>query len=192
MSEFREVPGFPGYTVSNVGEVIGRYCRRLNPAVTRDGYHRVTFRDGDRQVKLLVHRIVLMTFVGPAPEGSSACHNNGIRTDNRVENLRWDTTKNNCADIGKHGKRPPGAPRPRRLSNDLVSEMRRKNRAGQSVLSIADEYGIGTYTAHAAIRGITWRDAEEPPVPLQGQRRVPYQSRGIVGREDRGSSVAER
>jgi hypothetical protein len=50
-----------------------------------------------------VHRLVLEAFVGPCPAGMEACHNNGVRTDNRLENLRWDTRSANCRDRIRHG-----------------------------------------------------------------------------------------
>jgi hypothetical protein len=31
------------------------------------------------------------------------CHTNGKASDNRLENLRWDTPANNVADRKKHG-----------------------------------------------------------------------------------------
>ena len=50
-----------------------------------------------------VHRLVLELFVGPCPDGMEACHNNGISSDNRVENLRWGTRKENQNDRNIHG-----------------------------------------------------------------------------------------
>lgn len=51
-----------------------------------------------------VHRLVLKAFVGmpPTPEHHAA-HGNGVRTDNRPENLRWATPKENQADCVLHG-----------------------------------------------------------------------------------------
>jgi hypothetical protein len=46
---------------------------------------------------------VLEAFVGPCPEGMQACHNNGNRLDNRLENLRWDTPSANQKDRIHHG-----------------------------------------------------------------------------------------
>jgi hypothetical protein len=41
--------------------------------------------------------MVLFAFVGPCPEGMECCHENDVRDDNRIENLRWDTHANNLA-----------------------------------------------------------------------------------------------
>jgi len=52
------------------------------------------------------HQLVLKTFVGPCPEGMEGCHSNGDPTDDRLENVRWDTHKNNMADCARHGRMP--------------------------------------------------------------------------------------
>lgn len=56
------------------------------------------------QKKLLVHRLVLETFVGPCPQGMECCHfpDRNV-TNNQLENLRWDTSKSNTEDMKKHG-----------------------------------------------------------------------------------------
>ena len=51
-----------------------------------------------------VHRLVLEAFVGPCPPGMEACHNNDIPSDNRLENLRWDTKSRNAFDAVGNGK----------------------------------------------------------------------------------------
>lgn len=65
-------------TLFDNGVVIGR---KLSP--TNSGY--LTFScDGKCTY---VHRIVYETFIGPIPQGYDINHENGIKTDNRVENL---------------------------------------------------------------------------------------------------------
>lgn len=49
-----------------------------------------------------VHQLVLEAHVGPAPDGLVACHQNGVKTDNRLENLRWDTRSANALDAVRH------------------------------------------------------------------------------------------
>jgi hypothetical protein len=68
---------------------------------------------GQVPVKKSVHAAVLEAFVGPCPPGMEACHNNGDSQNNRLDNLRWDTSENNNADKLRHGRRrgrKPGGP----------------------------------------------------------------------------------
>ena len=44
---------------------------------------------------LLVHRLVLETFVGPCPDGMECDHRNRDGLDNRVDNLSWVTHSEN-------------------------------------------------------------------------------------------------
>lgn len=60
------------------------------------------YTNGER-VECLVHRLVLLVFVGPCPDGMEACHGNDVPHDNRVENLRWDTRAANVADSVQNG-----------------------------------------------------------------------------------------
>ncbi|ABR91760.1 phage-related protein [Janthinobacterium sp. Marseille] len=74
----------------------------------RHGYPYVNLYWDGKEKHEQVHTLVLLAFVGARPDGMQACHNNGIRKDNRPENLRWDTFKSNQEDIDAHGNRPKG------------------------------------------------------------------------------------
>lgn len=75
---------------------------------TPDGYLRVKVGSKLR----LVHNLVLEAFLCDRPHGMQACHNNGIPDDNRLENLRWDSPKNNVGDRKRHGTYQNGIKNP--------------------------------------------------------------------------------
>lgn len=108
------VPGWEGlYEVSDRGGVRGldrvdsrgRHCPGvlLAPFVDGVGRHQVTLTREGRRSLYRVHRLVLEAFVGPAPAGTEACHGNGQPGDNRLGNLRWDTSSENEFDKVRHG-----------------------------------------------------------------------------------------
>lgn len=72
--------------------------------ITKQGHLGVHFvRCGlETREKIFVHRAVLEAFKGPCPPGQEGCHNNGNPSDNRLENLRWDTHKANGEDAVRH------------------------------------------------------------------------------------------
>lgn len=58
--------------------------------------------DGTQRV-VAVHRLVAAAFLGPRPAGMQVCHTNGDPTDNRLTNLRYDTSSANNYDQVRHG-----------------------------------------------------------------------------------------
>lgn len=97
------------YEVSNIGNIrsIDRYVdhykggKRLykgtskNVRLNRYGYLRCNLKDGGKRYDFSVHRLVALAFI-PNPENKEQVnHINGIKTDNRVENLEWCTSSEN-------------------------------------------------------------------------------------------------
>lgn len=107
--KWRDVVGYEGrYRVSDRGNVWSCLTNKLfNPQLTAKGKLQVTLLPdsgkADRRT-YLVHRLVLEAFVGPCPEGMVACHWNDLGTDNRLENLRWDTPSANEYDKVRNGR----------------------------------------------------------------------------------------
>lgn len=67
------------------------------------GYRYVTLHDGPRRRKAWVHALVLEAHVGARPSRlHQACHWNGVRTDNRLCNLRWGTRAEQEEDKRRH------------------------------------------------------------------------------------------
>ena len=112
--QWKPIPGHPGYEASSLGRVrsIDRVVTHksgfqqrirgrvlaLNP--TTHGYLSVYV--GVPQPRA-VHHLVLETFVGERPNGMVACHHDDNPTNNRVDNLRWDTTSSNTRDMVRNG-----------------------------------------------------------------------------------------
>ena len=106
MEIWKPVVGYEGlYEVSSNGCIRNARTGKLK-TYTHNRQKRRPFVGLWRNNKICViypHKAVLEAFVGMRPIGMEACHNNGDPFDNRLENLRWDTTRNNQLDRIKHG-----------------------------------------------------------------------------------------
>ena len=86
------IPGFDGYEVSSFGQVRSRW-QTLKATPNSRGYLQVTLyyrhENGYKERKdFKVHFIVMLTFVGPRPEGLGVAHRDGIKSNNRLSNLK--------------------------------------------------------------------------------------------------------
>ena len=126
------------------------------PFLGRDGYPRLHIRDGgDRHVG--VHTLVLETFVGPCPAGMECRHLDGVKTNNRLENLVWGTRQENEADKERHGRVLRGSQQPgSKLTEADVLEIRHRSQVTvQRVL--AREYGVSETVISMVVNRKRWR-----------------------------------
>ena len=91
------------YYISNQGNVYskknGAYglrdkLKKLKP-LKSNGYESVIFSVNGVRKKFKVHRLVLMTFTPLKDWKDQVNHKNGIKNDNRIENLEWVTQSEN-------------------------------------------------------------------------------------------------
>lgn len=96
---WKDIVGYENlYQISNLGRVKSLKFGKeniLSPGVTKNGYHLVNLCMYGKVQRCLVHRLVAMTFILNLENKNCVDHINGIRNDNRVENLRWVTIKEN-------------------------------------------------------------------------------------------------
>lgn len=151
MSEsWKAVPGYPMYDVSNQGQVRswhkgGRYQGRrkepktLSPTLSV-GYPSVTLCQKGCGKQWRVHQLVLTTFVGPCPSGMECCHSDGTRTNNHLENLRWDSRSANKLDEVRRGTHRYGTTHGEENSASKLTEA--------DVIEIRCLYNRGEITQH--------------------------------------------
>jgi hypothetical protein len=155
------IPGHPGYAVSEDGRVWSAWRSTGRPTYTQvirhnfwkalkaqrrpqDGRRRFTVKAADGSYRrCYASHLVLETFVGPRPQGAEACHNDGDCTNDARDNLRWDTSVNNKADMAVHGTRLRGERHPRsKLTNRDIDVVLRCREAGEPFRKIAARFGV--------------------------------------------------
>ena len=125
MDDLRPISDFPGYYVDATGRIWSRrwiLCKdvtRMSSDMRRlkdirhsgTGYRFVWLRRDNRNHKRYVHRVVLEAFVGACPtDKHETRHINGIKEDNRLDNLAWGTHREQYEDKIIHGTSGKGRP----------------------------------------------------------------------------------
>lgn len=134
---WKQWPTDPRFTVGSDGTVIGLSGKAIKPRFNQSGYARIAINQSPGKNKdFYIHRMVLEAFIGPCPEGHEADHRNGIRSDNRISNLRWLSRAQNLARRkNRFGESHPRA----RLSSE---DVRRIRLASGSQSQIAAQFGV--------------------------------------------------
>lgn len=113
---WKEIPGFDGYySVSNVGRIRrdkagkGTWAGRiLHPKYDSDGYLTVCLSVDGCITAHKIHRLVMLTFIGPTGKHIEVNHKDGRKDNNRLENLEYLTTAQNMNHAHTNGLYPVG------------------------------------------------------------------------------------
>lgn len=158
---WRSIPGLVtpewGYEASNLGRIRNVYTGRVRSQTTqRSGHKLISLWVGHRK-SFHVHRLIALAWCDGYSEGLVAAHWNGDPSDNRPENLRWTTQKDNLADQLRHGTRPRGTARPNaKLNDDSVREIRRLNKSGVGQPTLAKQFGVSQRAIVQVLKGLSW------------------------------------
>lgn len=159
----------PGYEIARDGSVLsvasnwrGYGPRKLAANLDDNGYLRVrVVEPSGRRRRVGVHRLVCEGFHGCRPSPyHEVRHLNGVRSDNRADNLAWGTRADNAADRDVHGTTARGERNgAARLSTEKVEFIRCAVTAGRTQRDIARQLGVCQSTVGAVARGVYWRTA---------------------------------
>lgn len=153
----RPVPSYPHLSATSEGEIIGVRGRPLSPRI-RGKYLSINTNVSGKHITVSVHRLVCEAFHGPCPAGQETAHNNGVKTDNRADNLRWDTRPGNMADKLVHGTMYQGTRHDRaKVSEDQVRSIRSRWTAGETQISLASAYGLAQSQIGRICRRESWK-----------------------------------
>lgn len=93
---WKQIPGYEKYEASDLGRIRSfKFKRIIKTDASQNGYERVIYGKEGTTYHPSISRLVLLAFVGSPLEGREASHLNNIRIDNKLCNLRWETSVEN-------------------------------------------------------------------------------------------------
>lgn len=156
--EWHDIPGYPGYQITRSGRVRNTSHRQgvrrgqdLKHHIDPLGYRCLHFVVDGRQRKLRLHRLLLLTFVGPPAAGQTHTrHLDGDPANNDLSNLAWGTPKENAADVDVHGRR--ARTYSRQFTDEEVREIRAAYALGRNMTQFCRERGWPYSATYLAAR----------------------------------------
>ncbi len=137
--------------VSNYGRLISHNYQQQNISKiiklpVQNGYHRIALSIDSKKRNWSVHRLVAMAFI-PNPESKREInHINGIKNDNRVENLEWCTRSENSKHAFRIGLQSnKGEKHSQSIITDLQArEIKLLIKQGLKDRQIADQFNVSS------------------------------------------------
>jgi lambda repressor-like predicted transcriptional regulator len=177
---WKDIPEFTGlYQVSSEGRVRsldrivfndgnGALCnlkgKVLKPNSDRGGYLYVSLvKDKVKTKSVKIHRLVATCFCNHPEEATEVNHKNGLRHDNRAENLEWVTRSQNIRDIYKRGLNTNGERNnASKLENAHIGIIASLYDSGVSQYVIAKAFGVTQGTISNIIRNKHYKNGLIP------------------------------
>jgi hypothetical protein len=162
------------YVVSNAGTVKcigthGRYAKPLGrimkPHRKPNGYMAIDLYESGDRLRMYVHRVVWAAFNGEIPSGVEINHKNGVRDDNRLENLELVTRSENMLHgvrvLGRNSNPVRGhAHHKSKLTEDDVRAVWALAKAGKSQKAIAETFGVSQAAIGFILTGKNWKHVQ--------------------------------
>lgn len=174
MEIWKDIPEFNNeYQISNLGRIRSKeaiimrsngspYIRRskvLKPALD-EGYLKGAVCVNKKLIPYRIHKLVANAFVDGKKEGLEVNHKNGIKNDNRAENLEWVTRSENIIHAVKTGLLPVtrGSQRVQaKMNEDIVRKIYKLKSDGFQRKFIIERLGITIHMYKDVIRGKSWK-----------------------------------
>lgn len=165
MATWKPIIGHEGYEASEEGDVrswwpkgpragkaFAEQPRLLKKRPNRNGYDMVAIMGKP----VAVHKLVLLAFVGPCPEGMECCHGRKGKKVNSIDNIRWGTRQSNHDDRMEFGNALRGEFNGNScVSDDVAGEVVAMYASGMTQADIANSKGLSRSTVGNIIRGDT-------------------------------------
>jgi hypothetical protein len=184
----KPIPGFPGYFADEAGNIYSTHPlhwgkertpkklksylwnRKFKFGKTR--YRCIQLQRDGKSIHCYIYKLVLLTFVGPCPDGMEACHGPNGSLDDSLTNLCWGTREQNQGpDRRRDGTSNKNSvpPRPKRGEEQLFHKLTNANveyirehysargKNGPDCYQLAEMFTVSPSTINRIILRQTWK-----------------------------------
>ena len=159
MEQFKQIPNYPDYDISNLGNVRSR--RRKTPIILKTRAHVRGYRlirlykpNSSEYVDRSLHSLIAETFLGECPDGMCVLHIDGDTTNNVLDNLRYDTLSANQQDRLNHNTYGM------KLTPRKVRVIRGLRKCGFKRIRIAEIFSVTPNTVWRICRRDMWANVD--------------------------------
>lgn len=169
LEEWVQIKKHPYYEISSCGRARSwknnrwgwsSHPKTLKHGITKNGYPLIVLHNSEGRKTASIHQLVLTHFGPPKPSGKhEVCHNDGVKVNNHIDNLRWGTRKENCLDKIKHGTNNTGKGSNHgnaKLIEKEVIWIKEYLNIGVLQKQIASLFGVSKSAIGSISRGVNW------------------------------------
>ena len=152
-TKYSNIKGYPGYYISKRG-ILFTSLKRVG--VKGKGHGRkgtTTVISNTWRKRFYIHRLVYEAWIGNIPNGYDIDHINGIKTDNRVSNLRAVPRSENLKhnyELGFRGSNYIHTFSDKERNLIMIDHKEK----GLSIKKISLKYGYSRYFIHQVLKGV--------------------------------------
>ena len=104
--EFKEIPSFPTYFITKEGEIFSTKSGKYLSIHIREGYYCTSMYKDNKHCERFIHKLIAEVYLPKEERDTCVNHKNGIKNDNRLENLEWCTKSHDCLHARSIGLNP--------------------------------------------------------------------------------------